>query len=301
MQAGESVQVHRRIGRNAAAGSGDGEWGAAHSKRLHRRGTTTFDVGRAAGGRSPPESFQPAARWARRKRRARAAWGCSHAKHGQTGIFEKRSSCRVEHTLPSLELGTASFRVAIFSASLLLSFAAVCFEMAALVSAVASVDNTALAIASGAPSFSNRAVSTLRPGTLSWASARAKFAMRASSAAAVDPLGVGAGVAGRFHFQVERFAELLQLVGKGRCRLHIRAGGPDGAGDHFERRLHLGPPCAERPERLRIEHGLHDFPQVAIFVVERFGHAIDEGGRRLVGDEAALRQLPREMKRAVEG
>src|SRR5215472_6371417 len=55
-------------------------------------------------------------------------------------------------------------------------------EMAACVSGVELVNRIALAMDCGSLSFSKRAVSTLSPGALFCASARAKF-MRASSAA----------------------------------------------------------------------------------------------------------------------
>ncbi len=80
----------------------------------------------------------------------------------------------------------------------------------------------------------------------------------------VHPVGAAIGIAGGFEFPVEGLAKLGHELIELRGVVDVAVNGTDGAGDHFERRLHFGTEVRWVPEFGGGNHGPHDFAQIAI-------------------------------------
>src|SRR5258708_5775035 len=70
----------------------------------------------------------------------------------------------------------------------------------------------------------------------------------AEQRAAVHPLGLGLGVAGRGRLEIEGLAESRDDLREAERRVRLGSGGADGADDELERRLDLGAQGLRRPE-----------------------------------------------------
>src|SRR5215212_7522745 len=99
-------------------------------------------------------------------------------------------------------------------------------------------------------------------------------------------------VAGRRLRKVERLADLAQLA-RDRQRIVDRRAGRADRGDRvLERRLHFRAVVLLVPELVAGDHRLHRLAQIAVRGEEALRDAVDQGGRRSVGDEA-----PAELRR----
>ena len=94
----------------------------------------------------------------------------------------------------------------------------------------------------------------------------------------VHPLRVGARITGRLDLAVQRLAQLSRSAVPAETRNPLRAGGAHRAGDHLERRFHLGPIRAREKNSFESNMVFITSRISPSRVAESLGHAIDQRG-----------------------